>query len=338
MPRGKFLSDEEKGQIKAWTDPRNPTIPSIREIGRRLCRSQFVIKNYLTKGEDYGKKKATKGNRKLSRRQFNRIIQEAKENRCNATEIRAKLDLTVTPQHIGRILRGSGLVKWRKSKKKPVLKKHHKEARLIFAKNHMTWKDEWSNVVFSDEKKFNLDGPDCCAFYWHALDKEDDPKGSRNFGGGSLMVWAGFSSKGTVPICFISTRTNSGMYTEMLEDVLVEYIEDNMDDSAIFQQDNASIHVSRHSKAWFEDKGITVLEWPACSPDLNPVENLWAILARRVYGSSSEKRTFLTVGELKQKINEEWLKIGSNLIQTLVESMGSRIYQVILKNGGPTKY
>lgn len=225
-----------------------------------------------------------------------------------------------------------------KIQEKPVLKKHHKVARLLFAKNHMTWGNEWSNVVFSDEKKFNLDGPDCFAFYWHALNKEDDPKGSRNFGGGSLMVWAGFSSKGTVPICFISTRTNSEMYTEMLDDVLVEYIEDTMDDSIIFQQDNAPIHVSRHSKAWFEDKGIHLLEWPDCSPDLNPVENLWAILARRVYGSPSERRTFSTVFQLKQKIIEEWSKIEINLMQTLVESMSNRIYQVILRNGGSTKY
>lgn len=139
------------------------------------------------------------------------------------------------------------------------------------------------------------------------------------------MVWAWFSSKGTVPICFINTRTNSEGYTDMLEDVLIEYLDHVMDKSAVFQQDNAPIHVFRHSRESFGCKEIPLLDWPACSPDLNPVENLWAILARRVYGSASEKRTYSTVQELKSKILQEWSNIGSDLLQALVGSMPNRI-------------
>jgi len=43
-------------------------------------------------------------------------------------------------------------------------------------------------VIFSDEKKFNLDGPDGCDSYWHDLRKEHLVKPRRNFGGGSVMV------------------------------------------------------------------------------------------------------------------------------------------------------
>jgi hypothetical protein len=49
-----------------------------------------------------------------------------------------------------------------------------------------------------------------------------------------------------------------------------------MDENAIFQQDNASIHMSGHSLVWFAEKNIPLLDWPARSPDLNPIENLWA--------------------------------------------------------------
>lgn len=54
-----------------------------------------------------------------------------------------------------------------------MLKSHHKINRLEFAKQHISWSTEWDSVIFSDEKKFNLDGPDMCNFYWHGLNKSD---------------------------------------------------------------------------------------------------------------------------------------------------------------------
>lgn len=338
MPSGKYLSVEERAKIDAWRDPRNVQVLSMGEIGRRLNRSTKAVSNYITKGSNYGLKKKTRGNSKLNQRQVNCIIQEAVKNRMNATEIRAKLNLPVTSKHVAAILRGSGQVKWRKSMKKPVLKVHHKEARLRFAKSHMSWSTQWEKVVFSDEKKFNLDGPDCCSYYWHGLGEKEDPKPSRNFGGGSVMVWGAFSARGTAQICFMSPRTNSEMYITMLDDVLVDYLEEVMDEDVIFQQDNASIHTARNTMGWFDARGIPVMEWPAISPDLNPIENLWAILARRVYGKPSEKRIFTSVLELKTRIVQEWAGIQSDLIQSLVKSMPNRIFEVILKNGGPTHY
>ena len=70
------------------------------------------------------------------------------------------------------------------------------------------------------------------------------------------MVCGTFSHKGKLPICFIITRTNSMKYNELLEDVLVQYMEENFDKDFIFQQDNAFIHVSKQSQEWFQQKFI----------------------------------------------------------------------------------
>ena len=99
----------------------------------------------------------------------------------------------------------------------------------------------WNHV--SIWKKFNLDGPDGFSSYWHDLRHNEPPRLSRNFGGGSVMCWAAFSSRSKTPMCFIGTKTNSNMYTDLLEDVLIPFLDDNMDENAIFQQDNASIHI-----------------------------------------------------------------------------------------------
>lgn len=152
--------------------------------------------------------------------------------------------------------------------------------------------------MFSDEKKFNLDGPDSYSCYWHDLQKNNVRMSKRNFGGGSVMVWAAFSSAGKAQLCFVPSKMNSKTYTDMLEDALITFLDEKMDEDSIFQQDNASIHVSRESRNWLKEHKIDLLGWPACSPDLNPIENLWRWMSRKIYGQKAQGKTYKTVLEL----------------------------------------
>lgn len=218
---------------------------------------------------------------------------------------------------------------------KPALKTHHKQARLDFARKYMSYGEKWKNVIFSDEKKFNLDGPDGYSAYSHDLRHNDPPRLSRNFGAGSLMTWAAFSASGKTPICFVGTKMNSTDYTNFLDEVLITFMDKTMNGQGIYQQDNAAIHVSRQSKAWFLDKDIELLGWPACSPDLNPVENLWGILSRAVYRNGKQ---YSSISEFKMAIQNCWREIQNDTLKTLIDSMPNRIFAVINKNGGATKY
>ena len=121
---------------------------------------------------------------------------------------------------------------------------------------------------------------------------------------------------------------NSKMYTDLLGDILISFMDDKMEDSAIFQHDNASIYVSTITKSWFIGHNIHVLDWSACSPDMNPIENIWGILARRVYANS---RQFGDAAELKQEINSVWRSIGQETLQSLIDSMPYRILKYAQK-------
>lgn len=84
-----------------------------------------------------------------------------------------------------------------------------------------------------------------------------------------------------------------------------------------------------------EERGISTLPWPPLSPDLNPIENLWGLLCRDVYAGG---RQFSSINELKAQILLSWENMQLQTLQTLINSMPSRIFQTILKNGASTDY
>ena len=124
-------------------------------------------------------------------------------------------------------------------------------------------------------------------------------------------------------------------YTNTLQNHLLPFLELKMGATAIFQQDNAAIHTSYLTKMWLLLRGIRVLEWPACSPDLNPIENLWSHLARQVY---RDARVYTSVAELKASLTQHWDSINSSTCESLVRSMPKRCIDVLKQNGQTISY
>jgi transposase len=330
MPRGKYLNSPEKAVIKSLSKRG----ASSRDIALEIGRSKTVVNNFLAKGDDYGKKAKTAGNTKITQRQKQQLLSLASKGKHSVMEIVRELDLPIKKTAAWNIIKQSGRLKYSKRQKTPALTQQHIAARLAWAQQYMPWTTEWTNVVFSDEKKFNLDGPDGYQHYWHDLRKEPQLCTRRNFGGGSLMLWAGFSMYGKTPLAKCDTRMNSQKYIDMLDDVLIPFTDDLMDGDFVFQQDNAAIHVSRLSKTWFEDKDIELLDHPPCSPDLNPMENLWGILARAVY---SNGRQYSSVNQLYVAVCNAWREIPQKVLENLVDSMPKRVFEVIKAKGKQLK-
>ena len=86
---------------------------------------------------------------------------------------------------------------------------------------------------------------------------------------------------------------------------------------------------------WFEDNNIQVLSWPAQSPDLNPIENLWEHLKQQLHKYSDPPKG---AHELWDQLVDEWNEIAPGVCQNLIESMPRCIQAVIKANGGHTKY
>ncbi len=101
----------------------------------------------------------------------------------------------------------------------------------------------------------------------------------------------------------------------------------------IFQQDLAPAHTAKGTKSWFNDHGVTVLDWPANSPDLNPIENLWGIVKRKMRDTRPNN-----ADELKATVKETWASIPPQQCHKLITSMPRRNEAVIKAKGAPTKY
>jgi transposase len=102
-----------------------------------------------------------------------------------------------------------------------------------------------------------------------------------------------------------------------------------------FQEDNASPHRSKVATAFRTKSGLRTLTWPAQSPDLNPIENLWAIIKNRIRNRRNKPSS---LPELERLVQREWKAIPRHVIENLVDSMPRRIQAVIAAQGGPTKY
>jgi len=103
----------------------------------------------------------------------------------------------------------------------------------------------------------------------------------------------------------------------------------------IFQDDNAPCHASKQTKAWKASKFIRMLPWPAQSPDLNPIENLWNELEIRIRKHKPMPRN---KNDFFAALKEEWYKIDEDRLIRLVKSMPNRIKAVLENKGNPTKY
>lgn len=149
------------------------------------------------------------------------------------------------------------------------------------------------------------------------------------------MVWAGISANAHTDLHFFNNNMNADVY---VEDILIPYVVPYapfIGENFIFMQDNARPHIARRVIDFLDEVAINRFEWPANSPDLNPIEHLWDNLGRKVRNHVPAPQS---LQELRRILENEWNAITQDEIKRLIRSMPDRMNEVIRARGGHTHY
>uniref|UniRef100_A0A674EY23 Tc1-like transposase DDE domain-containing protein n=1 Tax=Salmo trutta TaxID=8032 RepID=A0A674EY23_SALTR len=215
-----------------------------------------------------------------------------------------------------------------------VLTRHHRQQCHLWAQTHHHWtRQDCQKVIFTDELRFCLTrGDGRIHVYRRRNERYTEACRDRFGGGGSVMVWGGVSQYHRTELVVIAGNLNAVRYREdILLPHVVPFLQAHPD--LTLQHDNATSHTARSVRDFMQDRNVSILPWPAKSPDLNPIEHVWNLLDLRARAIPPRN-----VRELVGALVEEWGNISQQELANLVQSMRRRCTAVLNAAGGHTRY
>lgn len=322
------------------------------QVGRRQAEvaaefqvTQSVISRLWHRYRDTGEvRNQHRGNGRITTAAQDRYVQIiARRNQtCTARQIQNQFNQTygvlISDQTIRNRLHEINLRSGRPLRVPP-LTRGNRGARLLWAQDHRNWANEqWSYVMFSDESRFGMYNDSRRIRVWRQpgrVNRLNAVQEVHSFRGGTIMVWAGISIGGRTDLVLIERNMTAQVYLEqVILPVVVPYA-GAVGENFIFMQDNARPHVARIVMNVLEQQHISLLEWPAQSPDMNPLEHLWDKLQRKVTNSNDHING---PRELFRVLQREWRAIPQEEIDNLILTIRNRIRAVINNRGGHTDY
>ncbi|GFX27152.1 transposable element Tcb2 transposase [Trichonephila clavipes] len=249
-----------------------------------------------------------------------------------ANQFLAALGKQISRKTVARRLRGGGLYARRPVVCVP-LTRQHRTARLQWCREHHNWTEQdWACVLFSDESRFSL-SMDCRRqLIWRESGTAYRPENIQEndrYPTCSIMVWAGIIINGRTRLHVVANGTMTGQ--RYIDEVLLPHVRlfrGAVGDKFVFMDDNATCHRTLAVQNFLDSKGIQRLVWPARSPDLNPIENVWDALGRQVAGRNyppTNKNTLI------RALTEEWDKLPQQLLDNVVQNFESLMYMSVGK-------
>ena len=303
---------------------------SVQTIRRWIRR--YEASNNMERQEGSGRPRIT------DERTDRHILLVAKANRfMHANEIRSAVGCPLlSDDTIIRRIKESGEFGFYRTVKKCYVSETNRKKRIAFAKKYIDKPvDFWRRVVFTDESPFTFRNGNRRLVI---RTKKERNKPFAMTGtvkhDKKINVWGGFCAHGVGHI----HRIVGIMDKDMFKQILIHHVRPTLwslfpEGNFIFQQDNDPKHKSKICVDYVTRAGWEVLDWPSQSPDLNPIENLWAILDAQLRDRKPQNEE-----QLYQTLKEGWENLEVSKLTRLVDSMPNRLREVLENDGYPISY
>lgn len=337
----KPLSQIEIGRILEARDSGE----SINDIAIRVGRSKSGVHGLIQRYEATGattRRPSTGRKRKTTTFEDEQIAKEVLYNRAiTSRQIADNLGLhdlsaDTIERRIHEQLGFSSCFKIKKN----FISEANRVKRLEWAEAHKDWTiEQWRRIIWSDESPFVLRYSGRVRV-WRLSNERYEPYATKGTvkHDKKINVWGCFSGRGVGKIRRVEGILKSDQMRDILAETLLPTIQLQFPNAAngdnyIFQQDNDPKHTSNLVQTWLAANNVPLLPWPSQSPDLNPIENLWSILDRKL-----QLRTPQNENDLFLFLESGWNALETGLLQKLVDSMPHRCAAVIKNRGYCTKY
>ena len=264
------------------------------------------------------------------------IVELAEEKKfITPKQLTSELTLECSPRTVRRRLDEVEL-HGRIAQPVPMWTENHIRQRISFCEGYQGWTEQdWERVIFSDETHIELI-PHGQVWVQRPIGEQHNPQYvvPRKLHSGRVTLWGCFCAKEIGQAEVFIDEFDAQKYVDVLRHNLLPSARSFFPSGHWwFQQDNAPQHTSRLATAWFHNNGVDCIDFPPLSPDLNPIENLWADIKRRV-----EQRHARTMEELEIHLKEEWESTSPTLLANLAHSMPARIAAVLANSGHHSAY
>ncbi|GFX53754.1 transposable element Tcb2 transposase [Trichonephila clavipes] len=272
------------------------------------------------------------------------IVLQARRNRRKTAGEIARHTTQATGRPISRFtvarrLHGGDLFARRPVRCVP-LRPAHRRRCCLWCREHRNWRDnEWGRVLFTDESRFSLSSDSHRILIWRERGSRNHPSNiieKGRYGGRGVLVWGGImlGSRTDLHICDAGS-VNGTLYCNEILLPYVRLFRGAMGLQFLFMDDNAPCHRTVAAEQLLESEDIERMDWPARSPDLNPIEHVWDFLGRRLAARTLPP---VTIRELRLELQDEWAAMPQQLIDTLILSMGRRCETYLAVRGDHIPY